>query len=91
MKELLEYLIKNIIGSENLNVQYYYFSSNNQLIIVTDMEQEFTYIFDQSGEMLNLEPLESSNPISVLYYTNDMTYHIYKSFDNSMRILSAGQ
>ncbi len=80
---------KNIIGSENLAVQYYYFSANNQLIIVTDQEQEFTYIFDQSGELLNLEPLESSQPISVLYYSNEKTYHIYKSFGNAMRILSA--
>ena len=80
---------KNIIGSENLSVQFYYFSSNNQLIIINDKEQEFSYIFDQSGEMLNLEPLESSQPISVLYFTHEKTYHIYKSFRNSMRILTA--
>ncbi len=80
---------KNIVGSDDLVVQYYYFSSNNQLIIVTDKEQEFTYLFNQTGELLNLEPLESGFPVSTLYYTNDKTYHLYKSFGNSMRLLTA--
>jgi len=79
---------KNIIGSEELVVQYYYFSTDNQLIIVTDLVQEFTYMFNKNGDLLNLEPLESSYPVSVLYYTNDKTFHIYKCFNNGVSLLT---
>src|SRR5690606_36184121 len=69
---------KNIIGSSELNVQYYFFSADRQLVVVNDLEQEFSYIFNQSGDLINLEPIESSHPVSIVYYSRDNTYHIYK-------------
>lgn len=82
---------KNIIGSADLRVQFYYFSSDQQLIVVTDQEQEFTYIFNQSGNLINLEPIESGWPIAVFYYSIDKTYHIYKCFGNNFSVLTAGE
>lgn len=80
---------KNIIGSDNLFVQYYFFSSDRQLIVVTDKEQEFTYIFNQAGNLLNLEPIESGWPIAIFYYSIDKTYHIYKCYGNNFSVLTA--
>lgn len=82
---------KNIIGSSELNVQYYFFSADRQLVVVNDLEQEFSYIFNQSGDLINLEPIESSHPVSILYYSRDKTYHIYKCFGNNVSILTAGE
>ncbi len=80
---------KNIIGSDELIVQYYYFSADRQLIIINDQEQEFTYIYNQDGELINLEPIESGFPVGVLYYSNDKTYHIYKCYRNGVSLLTA--
>jgi len=80
---------KNMISSGELDVQYYYFNADTQLYIVTDKEQEFTYIFNSSGELLNLEPVESGHPVAVIYYGQEGVFHIYKCFQNNFSVLTA--
>ncbi len=79
---------QHFITSGNLAVQYYNFSTDNKIFIVTDLEQEFTYIFNKKGELFNLEPMESHGPIGLIYSSKERKYTIYKVFGNQYNVIS---
>lgn len=79
---------QNFITSGNLVVQYYNFSTDNKIFIVTDVEQEFTYIFNKEGELFNLEPMESNQPVGLMYFSKEKRYKIYKVFSNKYNVIS---
>ncbi len=79
---------RNFITSGNLTVQYYNFSTDNKIFIVTDLEQEFTYIFNKEGELFNLEPMESHERIGLIYSSKERKYTIYKVFGNQYEVIS---
>ncbi len=76
----------NIVSSGNLAVQYYNFSTDNQIFIVVDKVQEFAYIFGKGGRQITFEPLECSQPISLLYSSRQKEYKLYKCFNNIFTI-----
>jgi hypothetical protein len=78
---------KNFITSGDLAVQYYNFSTDNQIFVVVDRQQEFTYIYDQDGELINFEPLESGHEVGLLYLSGDKEYQVYKSYNNHFSVL----
>ncbi len=77
---------KELITSGNLIAQYYNFSSSNQIFIVTDLDQEFSYVYDSKGELITFEPLESSFPVGLLYISRDNEYFLYKCYHNSFSV-----
>ena len=77
---------KNIISSGDLLVQYYNFSSDNQIIIVIDRVQEFAYVFGKDNQQITFEPLESSQKIGLLYSSRQKEYRIYKCFNNNFTV-----
>ncbi len=79
---------RNFITSGNLAVQYYNFSTDNKIFIVTDLEQEFTYIFNKDGELFNLEPMESHAQIGLIYSSRERKYTIFKVFGNQYEVIS---
>ncbi len=81
-------LESNLVTSSHLELQYYNFSTDNQIFVVVDPEQEFTYIYDQDGKLLNFEPIESGLPIALIYLTRERAFHLYKCYGNSFSVLS---
>ena len=77
---------KNINSSGNLLVQYYSFSTDNQIIAITDKEQEFAYIYGKSGQQITFVPLESGHAISLLYSSRQKEYKLYKNFGNKFTV-----
>ncbi|MCK5471409.1 MAG: hypothetical protein KAI99_22950, partial [Cyclobacteriaceae bacterium] len=77
---------KNIISSGDLLVQYYSFSSDNQVTAIIDQEQEFAYVFGKDGRQITFEPLESSQQIGLLYSTRQNEYKLYKCFNNNFTV-----
>lgn len=75
---------KNYINSGDLILQYYNFGPGNELIIITDRQQEFSYLYDGSGNLINSIPLENSFPVSVLYSRSKNEYQLYTSFRNRL-------
>ncbi|MCH7408877.1 hypothetical protein MM239_05690 [Belliella sp. DSM 111904] len=63
--------------SEDVGFQYFSYSSGKQLIILTDKEQEFAYLFDEKGQMLNTLPISTKNPLSVSFSTTQNEYIIH--------------
>lgn len=76
----------NISSSRDMIVQYYNFSSDNQVFVALDTEQEFVYVFDNSGRAISFEPLESAKPIGLLYSSRNKEFLLYKSYRNNFTV-----
>ncbi|MGF1638613.1 MAG: hypothetical protein ACFCUU_16160 [Cyclobacteriaceae bacterium] len=79
---------QNFLSSGDLYVQYYRLGTANDIFAVTDFIQEFTYLFDNSGELINFEPLESSFPIAMMYFSKNNDYQVYKNYQNGFSVMS---
>ncbi len=79
---------KDYITSDNLSVQYYHFSMDNKIFAVTDKIQEFTYIYDASGQLINYQPLESSFEIGLIYSEAQKKFHVYSCYENRFTVSS---
>ena len=77
---------KNIISTGDLLVQYYSFSTDNQIIAIIDQEQEFAYIYGKDGQQITFVPSESSRAISLLYSSGQKEYKLYKNFGNNFTV-----
>lgn len=77
---------KSIITTGDLHVQYYNFSTDNQLIAIIDPEQEFAYVYGKTGQQITFVPLESSNEIGLLYSSQQKEYKLYKNFGKSFTV-----
>ncbi len=72
--------------SEKIMAQYYRFSADHQIIIVTDMLQEFTYIYDEKGRLLNAQPISNSGSVALIYSETNDIHTLYYTFDQSFHI-----
>ena len=78
----------NISSSSDLTAQYYNFNVDNQFYIVLDPQQEFAYIFDQDGQAVSFEPIESGFPVGLLYLSRYKEYHLYKNYNKNFSVES---
>lgn len=77
---------KDYAIGEEIEVQYYRFSSSRQLISVTDMEQEFTYLYDEEGNFINLQPINNSYGIALIYSEASNIYKLFYTFDHAFNV-----
>lgn len=75
---------KDYINSGDLLIQYYNFGPGNELIIITDKLQEFSYLYDGNGNLINSIPLENNHEVSVLYSRSKNEYQLFTSFRNRL-------
>ena len=54
-------------SDKNLIYQYFDFGSNRQIFALTDLEQEFCYLYDLQGKLMTATPLESNGKIQITY------------------------
>ena len=77
---------KEFVTSGKIYGQFYRFGAGRELILVTDKVQEFSYVLDYEGNLINYRPLNNSYPAGVLYYDATNTFHLYTVFDNTFSI-----
>ncbi|MEL6558201.1 MAG: hypothetical protein AAFQ94_08460 [Bacteroidota bacterium] len=75
---------KDYINSGDLRIQYYNFGPGNELVIITDQLQEFSYLYDGDGNLINSIPLENSHELSVLYSRSRNEFEVFTSFHNRL-------
>jgi hypothetical protein len=80
------FMEKELISSGELYVQYYNFSTDNQIVTILDQEQEFAFIYDREFESVTFEPAECSYPIALLYVSRQKEYQLYKCYKNNFSI-----
>ncbi len=83
-----EIFAKDFVTSQQMGFQYYDFGSSNELFAITDYDQEFTYLYDSEGQLINFQPFESSYPIALVYLESKGKYHVYRTYQNMFSILS---
>ncbi len=82
------FLSPGALASGMLAGQYYDFGAGNEVYALTDRVQEFTYLLDRSGALINDRPVESDHPIGLLYSEDRQQYRLYRNFGNEFAILS---
>lgn len=83
-----EFLSKDYLNDDDLSIQYYNFSRTNQLYVVTDMTQGFSYIYDESGILVSSRPIDSQFDVSMMYYDTKKSYEIFVTSGNTLKRLS---
>ncbi|MEM7106823.1 MAG: hypothetical protein AAF519_01260 [Bacteroidota bacterium] len=83
-----EFLSKDYLNDDNLSIQYYNFSRTNQLYIVTDMIQGFSYIYDENGVLVSSRPIDSQFEVSMIYYDAKKSYEIFVTSGNTFKRLN---
>ena len=63
-------LFKTKVSDDNLIYQYFDFGSNRQIFALTDLVQEFCYLYDMKGNLLTTMPLESTGPIQITHQSS---------------------
>ncbi|WP_338397319.1 hypothetical protein [Persicobacter psychrovividus] len=76
---------KDYLNPEAMDIQYYNFSKNSQFIVYTDKTQDFTYLYNQKGELLNGQPIDSSEPIALMYSAAQQKFTLYNVYRNELR------
>jgi hypothetical protein len=76
----------SLISSGILSAQYYNFDAENQVFVVLDTEQEFTYLYDHTGKEFTFDPLECGFPIGLLYAAKKEEYQLYKCYNNNLTL-----
>lgn len=85
--KLEEIFSKDYLGSEELLVQYYYFTPEQIIYVITDVEQGFTYLYRSNGELINSQPINSSNRIGLLYSESSNEFTVYSVTESTYRQL----
>ncbi|EMR01643.1 hypothetical protein ADICEAN_03217 [Cesiribacter andamanensis AMV16] len=71
---------KDYLGAGRMQVQYFPFADGAALIAVTDPEQEFTYLYDLKGNLLQTQPLNSCCPLSLQPGTAGDSLRVVKGY-----------
>ncbi len=79
---------KDYISNAPLIVQYYDFGSGRKIYTVTDKEQELSYVYDQSGVLVNLQPFESVAAPAVTFSENSGKYTLYNIAGKKLQVFT---
>jgi hypothetical protein len=63
-------------SAEGLIYQYFNFGSKRKIFAITDLIQNFCYLYDFQGNLLTTMPLESSGPIQITHQSSKGQYLI---------------
>ncbi|MEM9672161.1 MAG: hypothetical protein AAF992_06175 [Bacteroidota bacterium] len=82
------YFTPGALARGELAVQYYNFGSDNHIIAITDKIQEFTYLFNQRGRLINDRPVESANEVALLYSEANRQHRAYRVYEDELAVIS---
>ena len=83
-----DFFSPSALAAGMLQAQYYDFGAGTEVYAITDQVQEFTYLFDTQGNLINDRPVESDFAIGLLYSEDQQTFQLYRNFENEFAILS---
>ena len=77
---------KELLFSNKLGLQYYNFSAGNELYIFTDFQQDFSYIYDGTGQLVNAQPVESGHEVGLIFSEVNNNYQLYSCYRNQFSV-----
>lgn len=78
---------KDYLSQQEMYIQYYRFATEKELIAITDLAQQFTYLYTMDGTLINNQPIESDAKLGIIYYAKDNAIHIYKNNESTFQVL----
>ncbi len=81
-----ERFTKNYLSNDPVQAQYYDFGAGQELIIIRDPQQEYAYLYNGNGELLNSLPIETDQDLSVLFFEREGLFRIYKVYQNEVAL-----
>src|SRR5690606_25949809 len=69
-------LFDKSIFSDELIFQYFNFGAGRNLFVVVDKIQEFIYLYNLKGELLNIRPISGAEEVEIKYAGNHNEYSI---------------
>lgn len=81
-------LFNHNIATPSLFAKFYNFSPDNQVVVLTDLEKEYTYLYNQEGKVLHSLPLETGAEVAMQYFNSTGTYKIYRTYKNTLSVLN---
>ena len=78
----------HLFFTPEFTTKYYNFGVENEVIIITDVQKNLTYLYAQDGRILHSLPLETGEDISMLYYNSQGAYKLYRTFGNKLSVLN---
>ncbi|MBD8487879.1 hypothetical protein IFO69_03860 [Echinicola sp. CAU 1574] len=82
MSSEMEVLFEKNMTSEDLDFQFFSFGSDKNIFVITDQVQEFIYLYNLNGELLNTRPINGRGEIEVKYSGSKNEYSIYAIHQN---------
>ena len=79
---------KDYLTTESMNVHYYNFGAGKEIISLTDEEQQFTYLYNEDGNLINNQPINSGKAVAILYFKGTKEFHIFKVYNNTVSALT---
>jgi hypothetical protein len=79
---------RELVTTDDLEVQFYNFSAGNEIYVFTDAQQGFTYIYDRNGNLINMQPVESGFKIGLIYSEVNNKYNLYSCYGNQFSVIS---
>ena len=83
-----DFFSPSALASQRLSVQFYDFGAGTEVYAITDQIQEFTYLFDKNGKLVNGRPIESDYAIGLLYSEDQQAFRLYRNYENEFAVLS---
>ncbi|MFT7161130.1 MAG: hypothetical protein ACI9GZ_002310, partial [Bacteroidia bacterium] len=81
-------LFHHNIATSSLFGKFYNFSPDNQVVILTDMERQYTYLYNQEGKVLHSLPLETGVEIAMQYFNSNGAFKIYRTYKNKLSVIN---
>lgn len=75
-QEYKELFVINMFA-ENLDFQFFSFGSDKNIFVITDPYQEFIYLYNLQGNLLNTTPISGDQKIDLKYSGSQNEYTIY--------------
>jgi len=72
-----EPLFEKGMFSDEVDFQYFYFGGDKSIFVVIDKVQEFIYLYNLQGELLNTRPISGSQRVEINYSGSNNEYGIF--------------
>lgn len=72
-----EILFEKNLSSEDLDFQFFSFGGDRNIFVVIDRVQEFIFLYNLKGELLNTRPISGKNKLDIRYSSSRNEYSIY--------------
>lgn len=79
-----EPLFEKNIFSENIELQYFSFGGDKNIFVVIDKVQEFIYLYNLQGQLLNTRPINGYEMIDISYSGSNNEYSILAIHGNRL-------